>query len=95
VGCIAVGLGALGVFDDVLDGPRVEAEFVGQLTEQAVIGVAQIHPHQGAGLMKMFRQVHEWEILDLQHPVQPQPRPDGRSIRTGAVGGHVDATGYR
>ena len=92
MGGVAGGLGALGVLDDVLNGPRVKAEFVGQLAEQSVIRVAQIHPHQRAVVVDVFSEFVERKVLALQHTLDPLPGTDSRAVRAGGVGGHCGAT---
>ena len=76
MGCIAGGLGALGVGDGVLDGVLIKVQLVGEFTEHIVIGVAQIHPQQRAVLVQVIGNIGEREVFGLQLAAEPQPGPD-------------------
>src|SRR3954470_3230644 len=80
--CVASRLRSLPLAERVLDRVRVQAELLGQLAGQVVVGRDEVGPYQTVWFGEEVGDLFKWEILLLERPVAPNPRAD-RMLRHG------------
>ena len=73
VGGVAVELGALVGAERVLDGELVQAELAGELVELLLRRAAQVHPHDGVGVLEVLGDVGDREALGLENTLAVHP----------------------
>ena len=69
------GFGAFGFGDGVLDRPGVQPQLLGEVTEDRVVGVVDVAPHQRVVVGEVVGDCREVEIV-LRLAASPHPAPD-------------------
>jgi len=76
VGRQAGGLRSLATGDRVLHRVRVQRQFTAHRLENVAVGLTQIEPDESALLLQVIRDLLQWEVLELEPALAPQPGAD-------------------